>query len=634
MSVPAYTPHPCPRSLNDSLYDPIFDAPFLYGQSPPFSFLVQAFEMVANASGANSKATQKTILANLFRSIIVLRPDELVKTYYLCIGRLAPEYKGVETRLGKEIISTVVGKWKENTGNMEKRKELTIGDVYNGFMNIADIKGASSVSQREALLMELLTNSRGEEGKYIVKLAQRALKIGCSELTMESALAQAIALTPPQQTTFPPPVICSPTYAKDVKHLEKAFKRASNECPDPELVISSLLQYGPAGKTLSSLMDMRIAQPGVPVVSMLAQPCKSIEEIGKRMKGKITCEFKYDGIRAQIHMKPDGSVAIFSRNNEDITGMYPDIASLMQRNLGAVQDCILDCEVVAVDSMTGKVQSFQVLQHRRRGQVDIKTVTIPVCVYLFDLLYLNGKSTMSLPLHERRRLISTTIPLLPLQLQVVTYVDISAVEEVTGLVKESVNAGCEGLMVKSLDSVYEPAKRSFEWLKLKKDYMEENVGDSLDLVLIGASYGKVRGMQGRRKGLYGSFLLAVFDPATRKYQSVCRLGTGFSEDFLNSAFTALQSCVIPRPQSDYSAPTSDIDVWFRPNHVWEVKAADLTLSPEHQAALGRVAPAKGLALRFPRFLRVRPDKQPHEATTSDAVMALYAAQGQGASGPK
>ena len=450
------------------------------------------------------------VLANFFRSLFVLKPDDLVKTYYLCIGRLAPQYKALETRLGKDILTSVLAKelnisekdlkaaerLKGDLGDAyfslrqtASSSNLAITEVYDTFKTIAEVNGESSVAQRDSLFGQLLGRAESLEGKYIVRMAQKGLRIGCSELIMESALARALALTPPQAH---PAVLVSPSFTKDLEDIERVVKRAMNECSDTELVLRTLLQYGPAGKPIDYVEEMCSVRPGIPVLPMLAAPCKSVAEAAVRMRGEITCEYKYDGTRAQIHILRDGTVRIFSRNNEETTGMYPDLVALMRENL-VLEDCVLDCEVVAVDVRTGKILPFQALQHRKRIDISLSQVDISVCVFLFDLLYLNGKSTLNLPLSERRELLSAHIPALPMRRQLVSYTNINYDGKIMPLLEEAVNAGSEGLMVKELCAHYYPGERSFAWLKLKKDYisMEKSIEDSLDLVPIGAKYGTV-----------------------------------------------------------------------------------------------------------------------------------------------
>ncbi|KAG1658390.1 hypothetical protein FOA52_010069 [Chlamydomonas sp. UWO 241] len=189
-----------------------------------------------------------------------------------------------------------------------------------------------------------------------------------------------------------------------------------------------------------------------------------------------------------------------------------------------------------------------------------------------------------------------------------------AEDAVHALLLRSLDDGAEGLMLKSLDAAYEPSRRSEAWIKVKRDYVD-GLRDSLDLVPIGAWHG-----QGRKSKWLSPFLMAVWDPDGEQFQSVCRCMSGFSDAFYEAATARLAR--IPGPKPYYSTGEA-CSVWFEPTEVWEVRGADLTLSPVHTAAAGRLHPERGVGLRFPRFIRIRDDKEPEDASTPEYVAALY-----------
>ncbi|KAF8009577.1 hypothetical protein BT93_J0552 [Corymbia citriodora subsp. variegata] len=239
------------------------------------------------------------------------------------------------------------------------------------------------------------------------------------------------------------------------------------------------------------------------------------------------------------------------------------------------------------------------------------------------MLYLDGKPLIQEQLKHRREHLYDSLKEEPGFLQFATAITSNDIEEIQTFLDAAVNASCEGLIIKTLDrdATYEPSKRSNNWLKLKKDYMD-SIGDSVDLVPIAAFHGR-----GKRTGVYGAFLLACYDGSNEEFQSICKIGTGFSEVMLEERSASLRSKVIPKPKSYYRySDTISPDVWFEPSEVWEVKAADLTISPVHRAAVGTVDPDKGISLRFPRLVRVREDKPPEQASSSELIAEMYFAQ--------
>jgi DNA ligase-1 len=178
-------------------------------------------------------------------------------------------------------------------------------------------------------------------------------------------------------------------------------------------------------------------------------------------------------------------------------------------------------------------------------------------------------------------------------------------------------------MIKTLDTnaTYEPSKRSLNWLKLKKDYLDTGIGDSLDLVVVGCDWGN-----GKRVGVFGSFLLACWDEDTESLQTVSKVATGLSDEALAKFYNQFKDLVVDKPPENLKFKEKNIDMWLEPKYVWEIKAADLSISPMYCAAIGEIDPAKGIALRFPRFIREREDKSVEEATTSEQIVSFYKSQ--------
>lgn len=415
-----------------------------------------------------------------------------------------------------------------------------------------------------------------------------------------------------------------------------------SELPSYEVIIPALLEHG-----LWNLRDNCKLQPGVPLKPMLAKPTKSITEVLDRFDQKdFSCEYKYDGERAQIHFvahdSPEqyattvpqvgksakGIANIFSRNSEDLSKKYPDILEKLPRWVkDGTKSFVLDCETVAWDVVEKKVLPFQQLMTRKRKDVKTEDITVKVCVYAFDLLFLNGEALVNKSFRERRELLHASLKPIDEEFAFAKYDNTNDLDQIQHLLEDSVASGCEGLMVKMLDgpeSSYEPSKRSQNWLKVKKDYLA-GVGDSLDLVVVGAYYGK-----GKRANVYGAFTLACYNPGTQYFETVCNIGTGFSDEILAHFYKILEPITIDKPKPFYAHTankTDQPDVWFEAKYVWEVKTADLTLSPRYRAAAKEVdAGGKGVSLRFPRFIKEREDKKPEMATTGRQVAEMYRKQ--------
>ncbi|EFZ00964.2 DNA ligase (Polydeoxyribonucleotide synthase) [Metarhizium robertsii ARSEF 23] len=645
------------------------------GSPVPYAALCQTFSLI-------EMTTKRLIImghCSLFlRQVMRLTPDDLLPTVLLMINKLAPDYAGIELGIGESLIMKAIG---ETTGRslqiikadqkeigdlglvavksrstqptMFKPKPLTVRGVHQGLMNIATVTGNGAQGRKVDGIKKLLsaadaystvkadiTKDKGgpSEAKFIIRFLEGKLRLGLAERTVLVSLAQAIVCHEAEQKGKVPSTT-------DMENGESILKTVYSELPSYDAIIPAVLSHG-----IMNLRECCKLRPGVPLKPMLAKPTKAITEVLDRFEGqKFTCEYKYDGERAQIHyvardsdqelsqetsgaakQAADGVASIFSRNSEDLSKKYPDIlAKLHTWVKNDTKSFVLDCETVAWDVSEKKVLPFQQLMTRKKKDVKLEDVKVKVCVFAFDLLYLNGLPVVEKSLRERRELLQQSFAPVEGEFAFATYMDGQELDEIQLFLDESVKASCEGLMVKMLDgteSGYEPSKRSRNWLKVKKDYLA-GVGDSLDLVVLGAYYGR-----GKRTSVYGAFLLACYNPANDTYETVCNIGTGFSEQVLEELHAQLSEIVIDRPKPFYSHSAGgqhQPDVWFEPRYVWEVKTADLTLSPRYKAGCKEgVDPAgdKGISLRFPRFIKIRDDKKPDEATSSRQIAEMYRKQ--------
>ncbi|TKA72541.1 hypothetical protein B0A49_04235, partial [Cryomyces minteri] len=665
-------------TLQASAKDPYPD--WKPGEPVPYAALCVTFSKIE----MTTKRLEILAHCALFlRQVLRLTPNDLLPTILLMINKLAADYAGIELGIGESLIMKAIGettgrslqvikvdqneigdlglvaaKSRNNQPTMFKPKALTVRGVHHSLLEIAKMEGHGAQGRKVGSISKLLsaadaylstkggkgidiTQDKGgpSEAKFIVRTLEGKLRLGLADKTVLVALAQAMVVHEISQKGDKVPS------TEQMAKGESTLKSVYSELPSYEVIIPAMLKHG-----IFHLRENCKLQAGVPLKPMLAKPTKSITEVLDRFEGKdFTCEYKYDGERAQIHFvahdsndeyanntaapaagKSDKGIAnIFSRNSEDLSKKYPDILEKLPTWVkDGTKSFVLDCETVAWDLVEKKVLPFQQLMTRKRKDVKVEDVKVKVCVFAFDLLYLNGEALVNKPFRERRELMWKAFSEVDGEFAFAKFSNTNELDQIQNLLEESVKASCEGLMVKMLDGVeshYEPSRRSQNWLKVKKDYLS-GVGDSLDLVVLGAYFGR-----GKRTSFYGAFLLACYNPSSQQYETICNIGTGFSEAVLEELHTQLKAHVIDRPKPFYSHSAGNKDqpdVWFEARFVWECKTADLTLSPRYKAAADQLADAsgKGVSLRFPRFIRQRDDKKPEEATSSRQVAEMYQKQ--------
>jgi DNA ligase-1 len=269
-----------------------------------------------------------------------------------------------------------------------------------------------------------------------------------------------------------------------------------------------------------------------------------------------------------------------------------------------------------------KLLPFQVLMRRRRKyQIKEMVEAIPIALFLFECLFIDGTDLTRCSYPIRRSNLEAIVQQSEL-VKLVPSESASSPEAITAVFHEALEAGSEGVIVKSTshDSLYRAGARSWLWVKLKESYQAQAIGP-VDLVVVGAFWGR-----GRRAKMYGALLAAVRDEASGEFKTVCKVGTGFSDNELEGLLSRFQEHVIPDmdPLVDSKMKA---DVWFRPSVVFQVVGDEITRSPVHTCAFNQITPNEGLAIRFPRFDGTwRDDKSPEEATTVSEIISAYEGQ--------
>ena len=575
------------------------------------------YQIVAEAYRDLEAATARLELIDRLAALIAETPKTLLPTVtLLCQGEIAPDFAGVELGLAERMAARAVAEAAGVTAEQALASAKEVGDlglaaeallaamaprpatlevevVFGTLHQIAQAEGTGSQARKLAPFVGLLREATPLEARYLVRTVTGSLRLGIGTATILDALAEVHA---------------------GGRKARPVLERAYNICSDLGLVAATLVQEG-----LEAVEGMRV-RAGNPVRPMLAQRMSSSAEILAKLGGACAAEYKYDGIRVQAHRTADGQLELFTRRLERVSGQFPDTVKLLQAGLGP-REAILEGEVVAFDPASGELRPFQDVMFRRRKYGITEAVSdVPVSLFCFELLYADGEDLTRLPYLERRaRLAEAITPSPQLRLATAEQVDDEAALE--ALFEQAVADGCEGLICKSLAPTvgYQAGARGWSWIKLKRDYRTE-LSDTLDLVVVGALYGR-----GRRAGIYGALLLAVYDPAADRFQTICKCGTGFSDAELAALPARLAPLVRAEPPARVDT-RRHADVWFEPALVVEVLAAELTLSPTHTAAWDLLKEDSGLALRFPRFTgRWRDDKAAEDATTVEEVVGMFRA---------
>jgi len=576
-----------------------------------YSELVEVCEEIE----ATTKRLEMTdSLVKLFKKT----PAELIdKVIYLIQGKIYPDFVGIKLGIAEKLaikaISQAYGVDKNEVLRGFKRlgdlgtvaKELaakrtqavlasaplTVERVHETLDEIAKASGARSQEAKIGLLAGLLADATPKEAKFIVRTVTGKMRLGIADMTILDALA--IAYTGSKENR---------------KHIERAYNTSS----DLGDVAKTLATSG-----LEGIKNYKI-RVGRPIRMMLAQRLASADEILNKLGGEAACEWKYDGERIQIHKKGK-EVILFSRRLENITEQYPDVCATVREHVQC-NEAIIEGECVAVHPDTGELLPFQELMHRRRKYgVEDAAKRFPVSLFLFDVLYIDGEDLTQQEYIVRRKKLEEIVRC-DERIRLTEMLRTSDLSEVERFFEHAIEAGCEGLILKALNGVYQAGARGWLWIKLKRSYQSKMV-EPIDVVVVGAFHGR-----GRRSGSYGALLAAVYDKENDVFTTISKVGSGFKDEDLENLPKMLSPYEIehvhPRVKSEIEA-----DVWFTPSVVMEIIGDELTLSPVHTTAFGKIREGAGIAVRFPRFTgRWRFDKSPEDATTVEEIVEMYKSQ--------
>ena len=581
----------------------------------PFSALASTLEALEPVTG---RTLMIGMLADMLRQADEVEVKELV---YLSQGRLLPDFIQKEFGMSEMLIFRAVAQAFDASSDEVRARFKALGDaglvaqefaersgkvptsqdgglplkaVYDHLMSITQAVGSGSQEAKVSLLASLLSKLSPLEVKHVARIVVGRLRVGIGDPTLMDALS----------------------FAKTGdKSLRAPIERAYNLSTDLGLVACTLYASGVEG------LETIHVKVGNPVRMALAERANNADDILARL-GRCAVEPKFDGFRMQIHKNGD-EVSIFSRGLEDLSGMFPDVVKSVHDQIAA-REAIIEGEALAYDPQTGVYYPFQVTSQRRRvHDIEAMSATLPLRLMAFDVLLLDGNDLTRAPYTERRAVLEAAIrPQVGLGgIQPSTVIYTEDPDEIVTFYEDSLLEGLEGIVAKRLDGTYEAGKRGFNWIKLKRSYNTE-LRDTVDCVIVGYYYGK-----GRRAAWgIGSLLVSAYDKATDTFPTVTRVASGLSDEGWRELCSRLEPDVISHPDPRVVTIISP-DLWVVPRIVIELQADEVSRSQMHPA--GRTDNGPGYALRFPRILKERPDRNPEDATSTLEIIELYKMQGKG-----
>lgn len=575
-----------------------------------FSYLAQYFEKLEQTS---SRLSLIDILSELFKEV---GKKDIAMVCYLIQGRVAPFYEAVEIGMAeKNVASSIARAYKidreevlreygkvgdlglvaeRHSGERQRHQNpdsgqarMTVKEVFDTLREIAQTSGEGTVEKRQHMLSDLLQQVDSISAKHLIRIPIGASRLGIGDPTILDAFAQ-----------------CKLGDRKQRKLLEDAYNRTS----DLGIIGQTLWEEG-----LEGVNKLDVAF-GRPIRSQLAERLPDPKTILEKFEGEAHVQYKYDGFRVQIHKKGD-KVRLFSRNLEETTLMFPDIIKGVLEQISA-DSVILDSEALAFNPESEEFLPFQETTKRRRKHgIEEMALKLPLRAFVFDMMYLNGKSLMGEPLEARSKKLEAIIRgddvLIPQPGEIT-----DKPEKIQELFDDALTKGLEGLIVKRPDSKYEAGGRNFNWVKLKKHSSGE-LHDTIDCVILGYIFGRGK----RAEFGAGALLVGVYDKEKDEFVTVSKIGTGLTDEEWREVHSRADKIKVSHKPARVNSEIEP-SVWIAPEIVIEVLADEITRSPIHTA--GKDDDGVGYALRFPRLVRFREsDKKAEDATTVKELIEMF-----------
>jgi len=557
--------------------------------------------------GTSKRLELIDILSKLFKES---NSDEIGKICYLIQGRVAPFFEPIELGMAENMVAVAVGKafgkTKEEViklyrskGNMglaaqelaKKHRhlgKLNISQVFDELLKIARFSGEGTVDNKVSTLCELLKKLDSISAKHVVNIPLGTLRLGIGDPTVLDSLSLA---------------------KHGDKSLRPILEDAYNKTSDLGFVAEIFFKKG-----ISGIKNIKLVV-GKPVRPALAERIPSAQEAIKKLGNEFAAEPKFDGFRVQVHLDRS-NIQLFSRNLENTTHAFPDLVEGVRTSVKA-KTAILEGEAIAFNPQTHEFLPFQeTTKRRRKYKIEEMAKKLPLVLFAFDLLYLNGKDITQKPYRERRKLLESIVSKNGNIVKIAEEKKLKSAKEITDFFNEAISEGLEGLMLKKLDSPYIAGGRGFHWVKFKRSQAGQ-LTDSVDCVLLGVYSGKGK----RTEFGVGGLLVGIYDDKKDEFVSISRIGTGLTDEEFRKVNEISKHLKVERKPARVNSDITP-SFWDTPKVVLEIQADEITRSPIHTA--GRDKEGLGYALRFPRLVKFREaDKRAEDATTVSEVIKLY-----------